>query len=74
MTKERLIRRLREGDKIRISTYDGRNKVVTVIRVQEIQSGFITRQRRWEVIADYPYWWPVPITGYADDKIDVETT
>ncbi len=72
--QSKLIRNLKPGDKFYVTDdTDGKNrrKLITVIAVQETSSGFLTRRRRWKVIADYPFWFSCGVTGYSNDRIGV---
>lgn len=69
--KTKLIRNLKPGDKLQIRS-ESRSAVVTVRRVQEIPQGIATGRRRWEVSADYPFWWGLTgVIGYSSDRIEV---
>ena len=73
--RTKLIRNLKPGDKFGVRTdFPGekhRHAVVTVSCVQETRRGFMTGKRTWEVIGDYPWWFPHCITGYHNEKIEL---
>jgi hypothetical protein len=74
--RTKLYRNLKPGDRIMVRDATGeksRAALVTVLRVQECRAGYITGKRRWEVIADYPWWWHSPITAYSDDRTEVHS-
>ena len=70
--RTKLIRNLKRGDVVTLRREDGLRTNLIVRRVEETQKGMFSGKRRWKVIADnYPYWCPMPVSGYHDTKIEV---
>ena len=72
--KTKLIRNLKKGDQFTVFDCDyRRHQTVTVQCVQETRRGFMTGKRMWQVIGDFPWWFACGVTGYHNDKIEVNT-
>lgn len=71
MSKSRLVRNLKPGDRLRVIG-DNESRIVTVSRVQETRAGFLTKRRMWEaILSSPPFWFPNTITGYHDTRVEV---